>query len=92
MHCKSLWIKASAKCINVNVNVNVMTPHGDQTFPNIVTSSYNTITEEEKQIKVHINIWGILRQNAPIAAYVEIKTKTTASTLVKSYLFSNRIF
>ncbi len=22
MHCKSLWIKASAKCINVNVNVN----------------------------------------------------------------------
>ncbi len=21
MHCKSLWIKASAKCINVNVNV-----------------------------------------------------------------------
>ncbi len=23
MHCKSLWIKASAKCINVNVNVNV---------------------------------------------------------------------
>ncbi len=70
----------------------VMTPHGDQTFPNIVTSSYNTITEEEKQIKVHINIWGILRQNAPIAAYVEIKTKTTASTSVTSYLFSNRIF
>ncbi len=63
-----------------------------QTFPNIVTSSYTTITEEEKQIKVHINIWGILRQNAPIAAYVESKTKTTASTLVKSYLFSNRIF
>ncbi len=25
MHCKSLWIKASAKCINVNVNVNVKT-------------------------------------------------------------------
>ncbi len=24
MHCKSLWIKASAKCINVNVNVNLM--------------------------------------------------------------------
>ncbi len=23
MLCKSLWIKASAKCINVNVNVNV---------------------------------------------------------------------
>ncbi len=23
MHCKSLWIKASAKCINVNVNVNI---------------------------------------------------------------------
>ncbi len=23
MHCKSLWIKASAKCINVNVNVNL---------------------------------------------------------------------
>ncbi len=23
MHCKSLWIKASAKCINVNVNVKV---------------------------------------------------------------------
>ncbi len=22
MHCKSLWIKASAKCINVNVNNN----------------------------------------------------------------------
>ncbi len=22
MHCKSFWIKASAKCINVNVNVN----------------------------------------------------------------------
>ncbi len=22
MQCKSLWIKASAKCINVNVNVN----------------------------------------------------------------------
>ncbi len=21
MHCKSLWIKASAKCLNVNVNV-----------------------------------------------------------------------
>ncbi len=21
MHCKSLWIKVSAKCINVNVNV-----------------------------------------------------------------------
>ncbi len=21
MHCKSLWIKASAKCINVNVNI-----------------------------------------------------------------------
>ncbi len=24
MQCKSLWIKASAKCINVNVNVNVI--------------------------------------------------------------------
>ncbi len=24
MQCKSLWIKASAKCINVNVNVNVL--------------------------------------------------------------------
>ncbi len=23
MQCKSLWIKASAKCINVNVNVTV---------------------------------------------------------------------
>ncbi len=23
MHCKSLWIKASAKCINVNVNVDI---------------------------------------------------------------------
>ncbi len=23
MQCKSLWIKASAKCINVNVNVNI---------------------------------------------------------------------
>ncbi len=21
MHCKSLWIKASAKCININVNI-----------------------------------------------------------------------
>ncbi len=21
MHCKSLWIKASAKCIHVNVNI-----------------------------------------------------------------------
>ncbi len=28
MQCKSLWIKASAKCINVNVNVNFTnTPH-----------------------------------------------------------------
>ncbi len=26
MQCKSLWIKASAKCINVNVNVNDL-PH-----------------------------------------------------------------
>ncbi len=25
MQCKSLWIKASAKCINVNVNVNMTT-------------------------------------------------------------------
>ncbi len=25
MQCKSLWIKASAKCINVNVNVNILT-------------------------------------------------------------------
>ncbi len=24
MHCKSLWIKASAKYVNVNVNVNVI--------------------------------------------------------------------
>ncbi len=24
MQCKSLWIKASAKCINVNVNVNIL--------------------------------------------------------------------
>ncbi len=24
MHCKSLWIKASAKCINVNVNVDLI--------------------------------------------------------------------
>ncbi len=23
MHCKSLWIKASAKCINVNVNISI---------------------------------------------------------------------
>ncbi len=23
MHCKSLWIKASAKCINVNVNIHI---------------------------------------------------------------------
>ncbi len=22
MHCKSLWIKASAKCININININ----------------------------------------------------------------------
>ncbi len=25
MHCKSLWIKASAKCINVNVNAALAT-------------------------------------------------------------------
>ncbi len=25
MQCKSLWIKASAKCINVNVNISAMT-------------------------------------------------------------------
>ncbi len=43
-----------------------------QNFPNVHTSSYNTIAEEENQIKVHINSWGVLRQNAPIAAYVEI--------------------
>ncbi len=24
MHCKSLWTKASAKCINVNVNVKIL--------------------------------------------------------------------
>ncbi len=27
MHCKSLWIKASAKCINVNVNVTLWHTH-----------------------------------------------------------------
>lgn len=49
-----------------------MTPHGDQTIKPSLTSSHNTIAEEENQIKVHINSWGVLRQNAPIAAYVEI--------------------
>ncbi len=32
MFCKSLWIKASAKCINVNVNVNVKNDRLDATL------------------------------------------------------------
>ncbi len=38
MQCKSLWIKASAKCINVNVNVN-----GRDFFPSV------TCTEGESE-------------------------------------------
>ncbi len=39
MQCKSLWIKASAKCINVNVNVTRLAetaqagPRGPQAYP-----------------------------------------------------------
>ncbi len=33
MHCKSLWIKASAKCINVNVNVNYQLLHRPRSVP-----------------------------------------------------------
>ncbi len=33
MHCKSLWIKASAKYINVNVNVNsIYSASGETSF------------------------------------------------------------
>ncbi len=33
MHCKSLWIKASAKCINVNVNTKSMESVGSPPPP-----------------------------------------------------------
>ncbi len=32
MQCKSLWIKASAKCINVNVNVKLLEEGTDLTL------------------------------------------------------------
>ncbi len=38
MHCKSLWIKASAKCISVNVNIY------KQWFTEQVALSLNTFT------------------------------------------------
>ncbi len=37
MQCKSLWIKASAKCINVNVNVN------DELIKAALSLEYNVV-------------------------------------------------
>ncbi len=56
MHCKSLWIKASAKCINVNVNVNVNIAYmklcgggGFLMHAATATASINQVFEVEQQ-------------------------------------------
>ncbi len=59
MHCKSLWIKASAKCINVNVNVSVAACRYSltntvqkATWQHLVDFAYVSESEAE--------LWGIM--------------------------------
>ncbi len=46
MQCKSLWIKASAKCINVNVNVNVEKTRSDWTEERLRHALFNVLAAQ----------------------------------------------
>ncbi len=47
MHCKSLWIKASVKCINVNVNVS----HCDNTQKSVNEGVYIWFIWSRNEVK-----------------------------------------
>ncbi len=46
MHCKSLWIKASAKCINVNVNVLIGTEGYSRTMFLVSSPGQKTLGQQ----------------------------------------------
>ncbi len=57
MQCKSLWIKASAKCINVNVNVNVYLIKWPVSVYKIFTSAVVIITiKMSKNLKMSYSL------------------------------------
>ncbi len=54
MHCKSLWIKASAKCINVNVNINGVILHPYCVIPmHVCTMSVHSSALEAPVIRTN---------------------------------------
>ncbi len=73
MQCKSLWIKASAKCINVNVNVNIPNPtllslHGGQQLRDCASTF--EFHKRKKVIQVWIDIKFFV--NFPFSIILEL--------------------
>ncbi len=68
MHCKSLWIKVSAKCINVNVNqVNLarifhIEPSSRQSYLHcLYTQDMNSQTPSVDPLKAYVNCFAGLK-------------------------------
>ncbi len=55
MHCKSLWIKASAKCKNVNLNVNKLTfhPHSGPRFTRNIALAQNQLSKITSLVQMY---------------------------------------
>ncbi len=58
MHCKSLWIKASAKCINININI-YATSHSGVWIPSWEHSSKWLL------LKPHTRVWRVSPSHCP---------------------------
>ncbi len=72
MHCKSLWIKVSAKCINVNVNMHTVK----------IISVYVHILP-----KPHTNVLYFLNENEKrVALYLEENEKAVVFDIVFLWL------
>ncbi len=84
MHCKSLWINASAKCINVNVNIG---PPTHETFSGMAQSqgiSSKSLSPEADKSYMQGSrvqpIWSHVRPNFSRVRLTKIPGRTGASS------------
>ncbi len=92
MQCKSLWIKASAKCINVNVNVKLLEEGTDLTLARTLEIAGQCERVELQMAALHVSSDSEIKETVSLVSKKGVRDhKNVCNTVKEEHIRIKRV-